>query len=619
MPRPKDIVTLDFESYYAIGYSLRSQKLSMTQYIRDARFKAHGAAVRLPRWRKSRWISHSKLAAFFKTVDWKHVALLCHNTAFDALVLQHHYGHVPAYYLDTLSMSRGWFGVFVDHDLDALAKRLGRRGKQGGILDKTKGIRDLPPELEQELAGYGCQDADETYDCFRDMEQFFPEFELDIIDTTIRAYADPVLRVDEAEASRVLEKEKRIRAELIAKAGVDEKVLASNQQFAELLRSRGVEPPMKPSPSNPEENETFAFAKNDLDFQALADDPMVGDLIQARMAVRSTIGITRAERLLSHGVPGPLPIGLNYALAHTQRWTGGDKMNPQNFTRIDPKAPPDEPALRKAIIPPNGYKIVVVDSSQIEDRTNCTMAGQWDIVDSYRAGEDNYSKLASRIYNRLINKHDDPLERFVGKVARLGLGYQMGSSKFQITLATGAMGPPVQISDDVASAAVRTYRRENKQIVAQWAFFQRMLLKMTDPACYVQYGPITFLHEMVLGPNGLCLHYPGLRGSWNPYRQEFSDFTYETNKGRTKIYGGLFVENVIQWLARIIVAEQAMQIAKRYRVVLLVHDEVVYLAKIREAQAAYEFGLKAFQTPPVWLPDIPVTGEGGVFDCYMKP
>lgn len=612
----KDIVTLDFETFWEPGYSLRSKKISTTEYIRDPRFKAHGAALRLPGQRKARWVSHARLSATLKKIDWKNKALLCHNTAFDGLILSHHYGCVPALYLDTLSMSRGLFGSFVPHDLDSLCQRLEIEGKIKGVLEGTKGLRDLPPELEKALGVYACQDADATFEAFRRMAPVFPRSELDLLHLTIKAYADPVLQVDEAEARRVLEKEEREQTALVKKAGVDEKVLSSNQQFAELLHSRGVTPPTKISKTTGEE--TTAFAKNDLNFQALADHPKVGDIVKARMAVKSTIGITRARRLLSHGVPGPLPVMLNYAQAHTQRWSGGDKINMQNLPRIDPKDK-SLPSLRKAIRPPKGQKIIVIDSSQIEDRTNCALAGQEDVLNIYRDGGDNYALLASEIYGRHIDKHDDPEERFVGKVARLGLGYQMGAPKFQYTLASGAMGPPMFISLEVAEQAVRTYRRKNRKIVEQWSFFQRMLTRMMDPDCFVEYGPIVFRHERVDGPNGLSLHYPGLQGHWNPYRNEYSEFSYQTPKGRTKIYGGLLTENVVQWLARIIVAEQILKIAEHYRIVLLVHDEVVYLASARGADLAYRRGLKAFHEVPSWLPNVPVAGEGGIFDCYMKP
>jgi hypothetical protein len=50
---------------------------------------------------------------------------------------------------------------------------------------------------------------------------------------------------------------------------------------------------------------------------------------------------------------------------------------------------------------------------------------------------------------------------------------------------------------------------------------------------------------------------------------------YRSNKEYVSIYGGLLTENVIQALARVIVAEQMLEIADKWRVVTMTHDEVV--------------------------------------------
>jgi DNA polymerase I-like protein with 3'-5' exonuclease and polymerase domains len=49
-------------------------------------------------------------------------------------------------------------------------------------------------------------------------------------------------------------------------------------------------------------------------------------------------------------------------------------------------------------------------------------------------GVDIYSKFASDVYERPIDKSIDKVERFVGKTCILGLGYGMGKDKFKSTL-----------------------------------------------------------------------------------------------------------------------------------------------------------------------------------------
>ena len=129
-------------------------------------------------------------------------------------------------------------------------------------------------------------------------------------------------------------------------------------------------------------------------------------------------------------------------------------------------------------------------------------------------------------------------------------------------------------------------------------------------------GLIVFESDRVHMPNGLCLHYPGLKAKFNG--ETYYDFSYEGKKHRTSIWGGSFLENIIQCLARIVVSEQALTIAERYPIVLLAHDEIVYLAKESEAEEAYQFGVDALSTPPSWCASVPLAGEGGWDDYYRK-
>jgi hypothetical protein len=86
-----------------------------------------------------------------------------------------------------------------------------------------------------------------------------------------------------------------------------------------------VEPPVKPSPTNPEKN-IFALAKTDEAFLALQDhdDPVVAAAARARLGVKSTLLETRVQRFVDTGaaVNGKMPIFLNYYAATTGRWGG---------------------------------------------------------------------------------------------------------------------------------------------------------------------------------------------------------------------------------------------------------------------------------------------------------
>ena len=124
---------------------------------------------------------------------------------------------------------------------------------------------------------------------------------------------------------------------------------------------------------------------------------------------------------------------LRYYAAHTGRFGGTEKINMQNMPRNS--------ELRKALCAPPGQLVFVADLSNIEARMLAWLADEDDLLQQFRNGDDIYSNLASVIYDRPINKHDDPTERFVGKTAVLGLGYGMGATKFQDNIRSWCYGP----------------------------------------------------------------------------------------------------------------------------------------------------------------------------------
>ena len=105
-------------------------------------------------------------------------------------------------------------------------------------------------------------------------------------------------------------------------------------------------------------------------------------LAEARLSVKSTLIETRVERLIGIAQRGPVPFYLKWCGAHTDRWSGGDKMNPQNFNRGG--------ALRDAIIAAGGdleEVICVVDSSQIEARVLPWLAGETKLIETFRRND----------------------------------------------------------------------------------------------------------------------------------------------------------------------------------------------------------------------------------------
>ena len=87
------------------------------------------------------------------------------------------------------------------------------------------------------------------------------------------------------------------------------------------------------------------------------------------------------------------------------------------------------------------------------------------------------------IYDKPINKHDHPTERFVGKTAILGLGYGMGAEKFQATVKAAG----ITMDLDEAQRVVQTYRATYPGIANFWKRATNLLEQTADPFCFINY------------------------------------------------------------------------------------------------------------------------------------
>lgn len=669
------LVSLDFETKYDTDYTLK--KLSTSEYVRDERFEALMVGIKIGR-KKTKVVPGPKIKAELAKINWATHSVLCHNVQFDGFILSHHYNVIPAKYYCTLSMARGLHSNEIGAGLHDVSVFYGGAGKIDGGVEGMKGLgfKELfaNKSLWQRSAEYCANDVDEMFRIFEAMHPNYPADEIDLIHMTARMFCAPVLRVDiprvQAEYEREVAARKQLMLSVIDPRKYDDKttlktgaeralegeerdmlivkrVIGSNEKFRDLLLDAGLSEDQIPakispawikrSPAHKEETlhekYTYAFAKDDLDFINLPEqvwdlfpdldpnDPgnvlkasalqvRLQQLVDVRISVKSTTNITRAGRFLEAGKNGlPLPVGYAYYRAHTGRWGGNNKMNMQNLTRGG--------ELRLSILAAAGHAICVADSGQIEARVNGWLWDQEDLIEAFRDKRDIYSEFATDVYNRVITKADKN-ERHVGKVCVLGLGYQMGAPKLQMTLAKGALGgPPIALPLEEVSRIVNIYRRKNHKIAAGWKTCAEWIEHMANEhAVPIFYKCLEIGHEYIRLPNGMCLKYPDLKKATGD--KGWDEWSYQSGDMRKKIYGGLLCENLVQALARIIVATQMLWIDKKYPVVMTTHDEAVTHPKLKDAQKCYEFMEKCMTTAPAWCPDIPLAAEGGWAENYSK-
>mgnify|MGYP003625001587 CR=1 FL=1 len=617
-----NLVTIDFETYYDVGFSLSN--LTTEEYIRDDRFQVIGFALKVNEG-STKWYSgsHDELSEVLHSIDWDDAFLLCHNTLFDGGILSMTYGIIPHLYLDTLSMARATNGVDVGGSLGFLAKHyeLGEKGTE--IIDaKGKRLEDFQPHELHRYGEYCKNDTNLTYKLFKILSKDFPHDEIKLIDMTLRMFTEPVLKVDDGLLIERLQEIKIEKTQLLQglmtrlECETEEDVrkkLASNKQFAALLEELGVVVPLKESPTTGKQ--TYALAKTDEGLINLQNhkDTFIQELCRVRLGTKSTIEETRIERFIDIGSrnKGLLPIPLKYYGAHTGRWSGSDKVNFQNLPSRDVK----KKALKNAVIAPDGFKVINCDSSQIEARVLVWLSGQDDITEWYREGRDVYCEFASKVYDRPITKND-VTERAVGKTCILGLGFGTGATKLQNVLKLGAN---VSFEEEECRRLVGIYRDVNNKVVEFWHECNQMLSDLVvwpsgkEPYYLGRPGVLLVTPKGIKLPNGLYITYPRLKLDTSESRPQY---VYKSRRGEISVWGGVVTENVVQALARIIVGEQMIHIKDKYRPLLTVHDAVVCVAADGEEEEAKKFIMGIMSTAPEWAKGLPVTCESGSGNNY---
>ena len=651
MSKPFDkIISIDFETFWDTkeGYTLT--KMTTEEYIRHEKFKSFGACVHeYGSTEPIRWLGDAELREYLDGVDWGRTAVLAHNAQFDVSIMEWRYNARPCFIFDTLSMARALRGVEVGNSLARLAKDFGLPEK-GTAVHSTNGVHELDAALERDLAEYCKHDVFLCEEIFKRLVDAYPSKELRLIDMTLKMYTRPLLLLDQPMLIKALAEEGNAREQLLQRLGVEDAELASNPKFAELLTKLGVVPPTKTSKTTGKT--TLALAKNDALFQTLLNSERedVALLCQARLKVKSTTERTRAQRFLDISKRGALPVPLSYYGAQTGRWTAakGSAINMQNLKRGS--------FLRKAIMAPEGYQLVVGDLSQIEPRVLAWLSDYEDMLDIFKGGGDPYAAFGAQMFNiPNLTKDTHPDLRQSAKSALLGCGYGLGWASFASQLLVGFLGaPPVRYSKDfakklgvdseyaqafakwdgndeklfdiphtcstqellhhvlAAKAIIDTYRRTAYPVVAFWSLCETALHRSLVNGQELVYKCITFRKGEIELPNGMKLLYPDLR--YEKDDKGRSQAVYGPHA--TKLYAGKITNNITQALARIVMTDGMLRVAKKYPIAGTVHDELIAVVPDDEVADAKTWVLAQMTMEPSYMQGIPLDADGGAHRRY---
>lgn len=351
--------------------------------------------------------------------------------------------------------------------------------------------------------------------------------------------------------------------------------------------------------------------------------------------------------------------GLLFHGASTGRWSGKG-VQPHNFVKgnikdieatwnvlktrdrtqitqfaFDGKAPandvmkPLSHALRGAIVASAGKNLYVADFAAIEARVLLWMAQDEEALEIFRSGRDIYMEMASSIYGYPVTDKDkQKTERALGKVAILGLGYQMGWSKFIDTCWTMAQ---IIIEEELSKQTVDAYRAKFWLVKQMWTDQEEgAITAVLNKYKKFTVGRVTWVYEDMflycILPSGrrLAYPYPKIASRATPWGEQRQVLTFMGVNPVTKqwqsqtTYGGSIVENIVQAVARDLMA-YGMMLAEQtgvYQIILTVHDEMI--AEANAFWASVEEFERLMAKVPEWGEGCPVTAEGWTGKRYRK-
>lgn len=647
-----DVLTLDFESYWATDYTL--SKMSPLEYVLGDRFEVISCSIKLNHYPTDVFFGYDDVRHAFKSIDRKvrESLMLGHNmSGFDAYICSYVFGLKPRMWGCTQAMARPVFAKTVGLSLAKLVEHFGIGRKNNAVLMQTKGKRlaDFTPAELEAMKTYNRDDTDQCFEVFKRLKPLVSAREMWQIDALTRMRVEPAFEVDTQllETALSVERDQK-RKHILSLArtlrttpglecseavktsttveDLEEAVradLASAPKFSALLGALGAEVPMKVSPTTPDKL-IPALAKSDEGFLALQEhqNPLVAAAARARLAVKSTLLETRINKFLTAAkmTGGLLPVPLRYAGADTTGRDSGEEYNCQNLPRINP-APRVSDALRNSMRAPKGHAVVVADLSGIELRVNHFL---WQVASSMQLFQDDpegdlYKDFASKRYGVEVEAVDKT-QRQMGKVAHLGLGFGAGAPTFRVFAKTQY---GLEIPEDESVIVVDEWRETYSPIVQGWKLCAQAIKRIqtgteeaVDP-----WGLVNTCAEGLHLPSGRLIRYPDLRmeadGQWPDGRPRRSAF-YAHGRHKARLTGPKMDENIVQALARDKICDDALEFYKASKLYpkLRVHDELVYVVPEKDAQDVLNEVQRIMRTPPKWWPELITWSEGDIAPTY---
>ena len=274
--------------------------------------------------------------------------------------------------------------------------------------------------------------------------------------------------------------------------------------------------------------------------------------------------------------------------------------------------------IRTAFIPKEGTRFIISDFSAIEARVLAWLAGEQWVLDTFENGEDIYCRTASRMFGVPVEKHGiNGHLRQKGKIATLACGYQgvLGALK--------AMGGiEMGLSEDELQSIVDSWREANPNIVILWWDIDSVVKRVIKTRSKEKYKNLVISYDkgilFIELPSKRRLAYPKAKIGMNRFGGEsvvYEGIVVGNKWDKIESYGGKFVENIVQAIARDILAEAMMRLEKKgFNIVMHIHDEVV----IESDSSSIEEVNQIMSVVPEWADGLILDADGFESEFYKK-
>lgn len=224
--------------------------------------------------------------------------------------------------------------------------------------------------------------------------------------------------------------------------------------------------------------------------------------------------------------------------------------------------------IRTVLVPKKNHGFIVADFSAIEARMLSWLACETWRIDTFRNGGDIYCASASRMFKVPVEKHGvNGHLRQKGKIAELACGY-VGSVGALKSMGALEMGIP----ENELQGLISDWRNSNSHITKLWYEVGNAAMKVIREKTTVPLGKLSFIYErgilFIQLPNKRRLSYIQPRIGTNRFGG--AGITYmgigaAKKWERLETFGGKLVENIVQAIARDLLAFAMMNVTTGVR------------------------------------------------------